>query len=288
MIELIVNPVAGNGRARQTGEQAAAYLRERDVEFVTKLTNHPGHATDLARDAAGRGVDTVIALGGDGTVTETAQGLRHTATALGIAPAGTGNDFIKSVGTPKNWKDALDFILTHPARPVNTGVMNDRFFMNVCGAGCDVMVLDYALDAKKRLSGIWPYLYGVIRAIKTFKPFQMHIEVDENTVLDGKYMICSIANGRYIGGGIPIAPLADVTDGVFDVFVVDAVPRWKIPFYLPSLMMGKLYKHKIAHRYLSPACALASPGMRLNLDGEILPIEDTRFTCETDALLLHW
>ena len=101
-------------------------------------------------------------------------------------------------------------------------------------------------------------------------------------------MICSIANGRYIGGGIPIAPLADVTDGVFDVFVVDAVPRWKIPFYLPSLMMGKLYKHKIAHRYLSPACALASPGMRLNLDGEILPIEDTRFTCETDALLLHW
>ncbi len=288
MIELIVNPVAGNGRARQTGEQAAAYLRERDVEFVTKLTNHPGHATDLARDAAGRGVDTVIALGGDGTVTETAQGLRHTATALGIAPAGTGNDFIKSVGTPKNWKDALDFILTHPARPVNTGVMNDRFFMNVCGAGFDVMVLDYALDAKKRLSGIWPYLYGVIRAIKTFKPFQMHIEVDENTVLDGKYMICSIANGRYIGGGIPIAPLADVTDGVFDVFVVDAVPRWKIPFYLPSLMMGKLYKHKIAHRYLSPACALASPGMRLNLDGEILPIEDTRFTCETDALLLHW
>lgn len=288
MIELIVNPVAGNGRARQTGEQAAAYLRERDVEFVTKLTNHPGHATDLARDAAGRGVDTVIALGGDGTVTETAQGLWHTATALGIAPAGTGNDFIKSVGTPKNWKDALDFILTHPARPVNTGVMNDRFFMNVCGAGFDVMVLDYALDAKKRLSGIWPYLYGVIRAIKTFKPFQMHIEVDENTVLDGKYMICSIANGRYIGGGIPIAPLADVTDGVFDVFVVDAVPRWKIPFYLPSLMMGKLYKHKIAHRYLSPACALASPGMRLNLDGEILPIEDTRFTCETDALLLHW
>ncbi len=288
MIELIVNPVAGNGRARQTGEQAAAYLRERDVEFVTKLTNHPGHATDLARDAAGRGVDTVIALGGDGTVTETAQGLRHTATALGIAPAGTGNDFIKSVGTPKNWKDALDFILTHPARPVNTGMMNDRFFMNVCGAGFDVMVLDYALDAKKRLSGIWPYLYGVIRAIKTFKPFQMHIEVDENTVLDGKYMICSIANGRYIGGGIPIAPLADVTDGVFDVFVVDAVPRWKIPFYLPSLMMGKLYKHKIAHRYLSPACALASPGMRLNLDGEILPIEDTRFTCETDALLLHW
>lgn len=288
MLELIVNPVAGNGRARQVGEQAAEHLRGRGAEFTVRLTEYPGHATLLAREAAARGVDTVVALGGDGTVTETAAGLRHTRTALGIAPAGTGNDFIKAVGTPRSWRDALDFILEHPARPVNTGMMNDRFFLNVCGAGFDVMVLDYALNAKKHVSGIWPYLYGVVRAVKTFKPFDMHIEIGDETTLDGKYLICSIANGRYIGGGIPIAPLADVTDGVFDVMVVDAVPRWKIPFYLPSLMMGTLHKHPIAHRYLVPRCALSSPHMRLNLDGEILPIEDTRFVCETDALLLHW
>ncbi|MEG0639554.1 MAG: diacylglycerol kinase family lipid kinase [Clostridia bacterium] len=288
MIELIINPVAGNGRAKQIGEQAAAYLTEREVDFITKFTDHPHHATELARDAAARSVDTVIALGGDGTVTETAQGLCHTQTALGIAPAGTGNDFIKAIGTPKDWKEALDFILSHPARPVDTGVMNNTFFLNVCGAGFDVMVLDFALEAKKHVSGIWPYLYGVIRAIKAFKPFPMHVEVDDQTVLDGDFMICSIANGRYIGGGIPIAPLADVKDGVFDLIAVDSVPRWKIPFYLPALMMGTLYKHKVSHRYLTSKCALSSPGMRLNLDGEILPIEDTHFVCETDALLLHW
>ena len=288
MIELIVNPVAGNGRARQTGEQAAAYLRERDVEFVTKLTNHPGHATDLARDAARRGVDTVIALGGDGTVTETAQGLRHTATALGIAPAGTGNDFIKSVGTPKNWKDALDFILTHPARPVNTGVMNDRFFMNVCGAGFDVMVLDFAAAARKRLRGAGAYLYGVFRAISAFRPIPMRVEVDGGVVLDGNYMICSVGNGRYIGGGIPITPNADVSDGLFDIMLVDAVPRWRIPFYLPSLMRGTLFKRRPARCYRASRCTIASPGMRLQLDGEIMPVERAGFVCETDALLLHW
>lgn len=288
MIELIVNPVAGNGLARQIGQAAEQYLTQKNIPHHVCLTEYPGHATELARAAAERGVDTVIALGGDGTVCETAAGLAHTKTALGIAPAGTGNDFIKSIHTPKRWKEALDFILSHPARPVNTGMVNDRFFMNVCGGGFDVMTLTYALEAKKHSRGIWPYLYGVIRAIKTFTPFAMHVEIGDSQVLDGNFMICSIANGRYIGGGIPIAKMADITDGLLDIITVDAVPRWRIPFYLPALMMGTLHKCKIAHHYMAKTCVLSSPGMMLNLDGEILPIESSRYVCETDALLLHW
>ena len=288
MIDLIVNPVAGSGYAKTVGDMVAEYLTEQGVEHRTHYTEYPGHATELARKAAEVGSDTVAAIGGDGTLTEAAAGLRHTKTALGVIPAGTGNDYIKVTGTPKGWREAVDFILTHPARPIDTGTVNDKFFINVCGAGFDVMVLAYALLAKSHVKGIWPYLYGVIRAIKNFKPFDMHIEVGDGIVLDGQYMICTIANGRYIGGGIPIAPLADVTDGVFDLMLVDKVPRWKIPFYLPALLMGKLYKRKISHRYLTDRCVLASPGVRLNLDGEILPIESARFACETDALLLHW
>lgn len=287
MIDVIVNPVARNGQARQIGREAETYLQERGIEFSMHYTQHPGHATLLAQEAARRGADTVIALGGDGTVCETAAGLVHTHTALGIAPAGTGNDFIKTVGTPKHWKDAIDFILSHPARPVNTGTVNNRFFMNVCGGGFDVLVLNYALNAKKYVKGIWPYLYGVIRAITSFTPFQMHVEAGDAS-FDKECMICTIANGRYIGGGIPIAMMADVTDGLLDVIAIDAVPRWKIPFYLPSLMAGKLYTKKIAHHYRATTAALSSPGMLLNLDGEILPIEESRYTCETDALLLHW
>ena len=96
------------------------------------------------------------------------------------------------------------------------------------------------------------------------------------------------ADGRFIGGGIPITPKADVTDGLFDIQLVDAVPRWKIPFYLPSLMMGTLFKHPPAHNYRASSCTLSSPGMRLQLDGEILPVEHTHFVCESDALLMHW
>ena len=202
VIELVINPVAGKGRALRIGEEAAALLKSRGIDFAKHLTDHPRHATELAREAAGRGAETVIAFGGDGTLTETAAGLRHTRTALGVVPAGTGNDFIKTIGTPREWRDALEFILTHPARPVNSGMMNDRFFLNVGGAGFDVMVLDFANAARKRLSGIGSYLYGVLRAISAFRPIPMHVEIGGDVVLDGHYMICSVGNGRFIGGVI--------------------------------------------------------------------------------------
>ncbi len=288
MIQLIVNPVAGNGEAKAVGALAHAYLLERSVEHEVLHTQYSGHATELARAAAARGVQTVIAVGGDGTVSETGSGLIHTDCALGILPAGTGNDFVKALGLPRKWQPALDFILSHSPRAVDTGILNDRFFLNVCGVGFDVMVLDYALTAKKYVKGMLPYLYGVLRAIKNFRPALMHIEIGDQAKLDGRFMICSIANGRFIGGGIPIAPVADVADGLFDIIVVDAVARWKIPFYLPGLLTGKLMNYKVAHHYRAPSVLLSSPGMRLNLDGEILPFEETRFFCESDALRVHW
>ncbi len=287
-MRLVVNPAAGNGAAKEEGEAAAALLATKGLPYQIVYTEYQGHATELARQAAEEKVDTVIAVGGDGTVTEVAAGLMNTGTALGILPAGTGNDFVKALGMPRKCEEALDFVLAHAPRPLDTGRMNDAFFINVCGAGFDVMVLDYALTAKKHVKGIWPYLYGVIRAVKNFKPFEMHIEIGDDLVLDGKYMICSIANGQFIGGGIPIAPVADVADGFFDLIVVDAVPRWKIPFYLPGLLGGKLINYKITKHYRATHCMLSSKGMRLNLDGEILPIEEARFACQQDALKVHW
>lgn len=288
MIELIINPVAGNGLAKKIGREAEDMLRERKINFASHTTTHPGHATELARAAAMRGAETVVAFGGDGTITEVGAGLRNTGTALGIVPAGTGNDFIKAVGIPTDWKEALLFILTHRARPVNTGMMNDRFFLNVSGSGFDVMVLSFAERAKKHVRGIWPYLYGVLRAITAFRPMHMHVTIGEDEEFNRDCMLCSIGNGRFIGGGIPITPLADVTDGMFDVLVVDAVKRWRIPFYLPSLMTGTLHNRKIAHRYLAQRCSLAINGMHLQLDGEIISVDSASFVCETDALLLHW
>ncbi len=288
MIQLIVNPVAGNGKAMEVGAKATQYLQERKIPHQLCYTESSDHATELARAAAAQGVETVIAVGGDGTISETAAGLMHTGCHLGILSAGTGNDFVKALKLPRQWEPALEFILSHPPRAIDTGIMNDRFFMNICGAGFDVMVLDYALKAKKHVKGMLPYLYGVICAIKDFKPFSMHIEIGDDVKLDGEYLLCSIANGRFFGGGIPIAPMSDLADGLFDIIVVDAMPRWKIPFYLPALLSGKLINYKVTHHYRAKAAVLGFKGMRLNLDGEIIPIEHTRFACEGDALTVYW
>lgn len=288
MIELIVNPAAGGGRAVETAKLVVEKLKGLGIEHLLHVTDHPEHATEIAKEAIARGTKTVIAFGGDGTVHETAAGLRGSQTALGIIPCGTGNDFIKTAGIPKKWEDALEHILTHPARPVNSGMMNDRFFLNECGTGFDVLTLDYANKAKKYVRGLAPYLYGLLRAIFTFKPYDMHVEIGDDVVLDGKYLVCAVGNGRYIGGGIPITPHAELTDGVFDIVVVDAVPRWVIPFYLPSLMMGTLHKKKPAHCYRANKCTLRCKGMRLNMDGEILPLTEAHIVCEENALLLHW
>ena len=288
MISVIVNPVAGTGFALTVGQKVDAILTERGIEHNVRYTESVGHATQLAREAAQQGVTTVLCVGGDGTLNETAAGLVGTQTALGVIPAGTGNDFIKVIGTPKKWDEALDYVLTHPAHPLDTGIINDSFFINVCGAGFDVMVLEYALKAKKHARGIWPYLYGVLAAIKAFKPFEMLVEISDDLKLKGKYMICSIANGRYIGGGIPIMPRALVDDGMLDVLVVDNVPSWRIPFYLPALLGGTLLKTKIAHHYRTPRCQLTSHNMRLNMDGEIVPMETARFEIRPASLMAHW
>jgi diacylglycerol kinase (ATP) len=288
MITVIVNPIAGSGYALMVGQKIDAILEKRGIEHTTEYTTGVGHATVLAKSAAEHGVSTVLSVGGDGTLSEIAAGLAGTQTALGVIPAGTGNDFMKAIGTPKGWEEALEYVLSHSAKPLDTGIINHSFFINVCGAGFDVMVLEYALTAKKHVRGIWPYLYGVIAAIRAFKPFEMLVEIGDDAKLNGKFMLCTIANGRYIGGGIPILPAADVNDGLLDVMVVDPLPRWRIPFYLPSLLGGTLMKKKIAHHYRAKRCSLASPGMRLNLDGEIIPMESASFECNPASLLAYW
>ncbi len=288
MISVIINPVAGAGLAKSIGQKVTGMLAARGMPHHVAYTEYAGHATQLARKAASEGAATVVSVGGDGTLNEIAAGLAGTQTALGIIPAGTGNDFIKIIGTPKKWDDAVAYILNNPAHPLDTGMVNDRFFINVCGAGFDVMVLEYANKAKKHVRGIWPYLYGVFAAIRAFKPFEMQVEIGDDIRLAGKFMICTIANGSTIGGGIPIMPIAKVDDGLLDIMVVDPVPAWQIVFYLPSILGGTLLKKRIAHHFRATHCKLSCHNMILNMDGELIPAESASFTCKPASLLAHW
>ena len=287
MITMIVNPVSGAGRAADIGEKAASMLRKLKTDFTYLLTKSVGHATELARQAAQRGDATVIAVGGDGTVNEVAAGLIGSETALGIIPAGNGNDFAKVIGVPKNWEAALSYLLMQQPRRVDTATANDRVFINISGTGFDVMVLENMLKAKQHLRGKLPYLYGIFVTLTRFKASHMRIATAEGEVIDKPCAHFSIANGQYFGSGIRIMPLSQLDDGLLDILVIDALSRFQIFLNLPALLKGSIYKKPFARHIRTRECTLSAPNMRLNLDGEIMDASEITFTCRPASLLVH-
>ena len=287
MYTFIVNPVAGSGRAMKAIDIINEEMHKRGLDFQVLMTGRPGHATELARQAAKEGGRSVIAVGGDGTAYDVACGLMDDSVPMGIIPVGTGNDFIKTVGIPKDARQAIDFMLTHPARPVDVGRLNDRLFINVSGTGFDVQVLECMEDAKKAFRGIWPYLIGIVRAIFHYRPVHVAWTVDGVTQ-ERDVLLCAVANGRFIGGGIPICPVAEPDDGLLDLIVVEHKPRWMLPFCLPGLLMGKVLSFSFTAHQRCTSVTMSSPGMHLNIDGEVQALDEVQFSVMPGRLMLHW
>ena len=285
-IDFILNPVAGNGFALQTMETLKPMAEARGLDIQIHQTEAPGHGTLLAKQlTAEPGVELVVAVGGDGTCGEVSAGLTEAKTPMGIIPAGTGNDFIKVAGIPKDPQAAFEFLLTHSPRAVDTGRVNDEHFLNVCGTGFDVTVLDYAEEEKKKHRGLTPYLLGLLKAISHYEPVELTMREGEQETKE-KLLICSIANGQYIGGGIPICPVADITDGMLDLVTVQNVSRRKIPRYLPGLMSKKVLTFGITSHRLVKEVTLSGEGLRINIDGEIKPMNQVTFRVVPHSLLL--
>lgn len=287
MIHVICNPAAGNGRARKTGDRIAQALREKNVPFSVTYTAAPGHATVLARDAANGGASTVLSVGGDGTAFEVARGLMGTSCALGVIPAGTGNDFIKTIGLPREPMAALNYILAHPAKETDVGEINGNLFLNEIGTGFDVSVLDYAEKAKKHCQGLMPYLYGVVRTLFRFHSIPLTYAVDGGAPVTTDAFVMAAANGGVIGGGIRIAPDAKADDGLLDIVIVEKIPGRKLIFRLIGLMRGKIMSFPETKFFRASAVTFSAPGLRVNVDGEIIPCAQVSARVLPGALLIH-
>ena len=288
MYTFIVNPTAGSGAAERVMEELRPELEHNGVQYTIMHTAHPGHATELARQAAANpDCQAVIAVGGDGTAYEVASGMAGTGVAFGVIPAGTGNDFIKSTGTPKDPHKALRFILESKPRPADVGSVNGRMFLNVGGCGFDVTTLDYMQEAKKHFKGILPYLIGLVRAIRHYRPVHVKLNVDGELV-EKDALICAVANGRFIGGGIPISPAGDISDGQFNLVMIDHKPRWMIPFYLPGLMFGRVLRFSFTRHTLCRSVTIESLGMRVQIDGEVSSMDKAEFELLPSRLMLYW
>ncbi len=282
----ILNPTAGSGYAKQVMNQISGMMDDWRMEYQILETDGPGKATEIAGDlATNPEISAVIAVGGDGTASEVAAGLVHTGKTMGIIPAGTGNDFVKTVRIPRDPVSAMKFMLDRPPRAVDTGTVNGHFFLNVCGTGFDVTVLECAEEKKKKFRGLLPYFLGLLQAIRIYMPSRLEIDFNGRDE-SGEYLVCSIANGKIIGGGIPICPAADVHDGKLDLVMIRNVPRWKIPFYLPGLMMSKDLSFKVTEHVLTDTVTIRGNGLKFNIDGDIHRLGEASFAVCPGSLML--
>jgi diacylglycerol kinase (ATP) len=231
----IVNPVAGGGRAVRIWERIRPHL---DVACIA--TECAGHASRLAREAAEQAYERVLAVGGDGTVSQVAAGLAGTPTVLAVIPAGNGNDFSRALGVPAAPELAARVALEGRARPVDMGHLQVGgrcvAFVNVAGCGFDAEVLRQTA-ARRALGGSLLYFGGILRTLTAFRPRPMRLTID-GRVFERRALGIAVANGPTYGGGIRIAPRAILDDGLFDVCLVGDLSPARLLALLPRLYTG--------------------------------------------------
>ena len=284
MYYLIFNPAAGNGHSGKVCEKVQERLRALGKPFTVLATERPGHAEELARKASSQNAEAVLCIGGDGTVSETVRGMLGSGVPLGIIPAGTGNDFIKTLSIPQDPMAALEVALTGEPRKTDAGVINGKAFANECGTGFDVTVLDYAEKAKKIVKGILPYLYGVICTILHYKPVRVTYSMDDGEEKTEDVLVIGAGNGRIIGGGICICPEAVPDDGNLDIMIVKDVKKSRLPGYLVKLLRGQIMTIPEAVHFKAKHVKLRCPGMRMNIDGEIIRMDEADITLSPGGL----
>jgi len=231
-IFLIINQFAGHGKKRgHEINNVISYLKKNDFEIDIAYTNHPGHATELASTAANKGFDIVVAVGGDGTVNEVAQGLIGTKTPLGIIPVGSGNGLARDLGISMNVIKSARNLTKGKTELIDVCRINNQRFLCTSGIGFDAQVADKMAAASTR--GFLRYIQLTIQESIAFKPFNIKMKLD-GLLFERPVFLITFANASQFGNNARIAPDASMTDGLIDVVVVN--PFYKI--WLPVFGIG--------------------------------------------------
>lgn len=245
---IILNPIAGAGTALKALPRIKELLTQYSLDFDITLTDYPGHAIELARQAAADGYNYIIAAGGDGTSNEVLNGLMQHKQAhgsfpvMGVIPVGRGNDFAYGADIPTDVDEACALLASLPRKWIDIGAVSSNgqasvlYFGNGIGVGFDAVVGFVA--AKMKLKGMLSYLVAAIKTIFIyFKPPEVSIETGDKTYTVSALMV-SVMNGRRMGGGFMMAPSAVINDSLFNLVIVSKVPQLAMFGLIGKFMKG--------------------------------------------------
>lgn len=269
----IVNPTAGHGRAQQTWERIKP-LASSLGEYGVKFTQRPRHGEELARQAAAEGYDRVVVVGGDGTLNEVGNGLVGTGVAVAVVPTGTGNDWVRTVGIPRDPLEATRIAFSNYLAKTDVGLaIGHRHFFNIAGIGFDAEVARRVNDygpILKAVGGTLPSLIGIVGTLFQFGGTQVQIELDEQAIKIDRMLLIAVGIAKYYGGGMMILPQAEMADGLFEIAWGEDLGRLEL-----VSLVGKIYKGghighpKVTFKRGRRLTATSATPVAFHLDGDV-------------------
>ncbi len=276
-ISFIVNPAAG-GRRGQRQDQLLDDIRSCFPDAECLLTSARGDAEHLARERCGIAGRRVVAVGGDGTVSEVGRGLVGGQAVLGVIPLGSGNDFARMLGMPTDTRAALLHLAQARAMPCDVGRVRIRHadntesethYINSLGLGFEAEVADRAARVRW-CKGFWRYLVAALRLLPVYRAPHMHLAYDDQRI-DAPQFLVALGNGRWAGGGFMLTPRAKLDDGWLELTRADGLPLWRLLTVFPRVFSGRHLDCRGVHADRVRSIRIECPsGCMVHGDGEIL------------------
>jgi diacylglycerol kinase (ATP) len=281
--------VVHGGRAdRPDFRHLVAWVRARGHLVEPRPTWEAGEAQHIASDAAHRGADTVVAVGGDGTVNEVVNGLAGYDTPLGIIPLGTANDFAKQVGIPPDADHAMDVILQCRAERLDTIALNGRRFLNVSTGGMGAEATAETPSTAKESLGPMAYAITGARKLADFASRRARFTGESGLLFDGEILLFAVGNARATGGGTLLTPRASVADGRLDLCIVEAMPRREFARLVLRMARGEHLDHESVHYHqLRHVRVESSEPLSVNVDGEPMELSQMLYRARAADVRVH-
>ncbi|MBQ7642855.1 MAG: diacylglycerol kinase family lipid kinase [Clostridia bacterium] len=269
MLDFIINPASGGGKGAEAAKKISAILDKKGIKYTIHLTTREKEATELAKSLSDIGAQTIIAVGGDGTIHETLNGIDAEKVNFGIIPCGTGNDFVTSAGIPCDVEKSLDVILNGEPKATDYMVCGGVKGLNVIGTGIDVDVLKRCKKSKI-LRGKLQYVISLIISLIKFKFYKFRIVKSDGSEEEREALIAAVGNGKRFGGGIPMCPEAEIGDGKLDFVIAGKLKKHKIPAAFMQLMKGNILKQDFTYYEKVEAVKIVfDKPVTVQVDGEL-------------------
>ena len=285
MWALVINPVAGLGKGASVGTHVAGYLNSRGIKYEIIFGRNGIDQADALQRFLDRNPDCsgVIAVGGDGLLHLVLQKVTPAQVPLAVIPAGTGNDFVRTLGWSLDDVDAiLESVLSKKPASVDLGLVDGEWFGAILSTGFDSIVNEKA-NAMSWPKGPMKYNAAIAIELPRFKPHHYEIVLDDRTI-STQAMLIAVSNGRSYGGGMLVCPRAEITDGYFDVMVLHPVSKLEFIKVFPRVFKGTHITHPAVEIVRSKSVKITADAVAY-ADGERIGQLPVSAQCMPGALM---